>query len=94
VRGSESRHRELSRASESKPKRGSRPVAPDRVRTPEKKVEGAYHHAEIARGDFSRTIRLPSAVDADKVEATFRDGILELRMPKLARSRRQRVEIK
>ncbi len=64
------------------------------IRREEKKEEGEYYRAEIARGDFSRTIRLPSAVDAEKVEAKFRDGILELKMPKIAASKRQRIEIK
>jgi HSP20 family protein len=42
----------------------------------------AVYQAERAYGAFRRVIALPSAVQADRVEATFKDGVLHVRMPK------------
>ena len=59
----------------------------------EKEEKGNYYRCEISRGSFSRTVALPGDVDADKAKATFKDGILELTMPKLARSHRKSVNV-
>ena len=37
---------------------------------------------ERANGDFSRSIRLPEHVDAERIEATFAQGVLSLTVPK------------
>jgi HSP20 family protein len=63
-------------------------------RKEEKTEEGNVYRAEIARGTFVRTLRLPAEVDADKVEATFENGLLEIHLPKLATTKRQRIELK
>ena len=43
--------------------------------------EGAhYHRAEIYFGDFTRVIELPWDADADSVQATYRDGMLEIQV--------------
>jgi HSP20 family protein len=63
-------------------------------RKEEKTEEGNVYRAEIARGTFVRTLRLPAEVDPEKVEATFRDGLLEIHLPKLATTKRQRIEVK
>ena len=39
-------------------------------------------HVERVYGQFERMIQLPFAVQADKVKATYRDGVLEVRLPK------------
>jgi HSP20 family protein len=39
-------------------------------------------HTERVYGQFERMIQLPFAVQADKVKATYRDGVLEVRLPK------------
>jgi HSP20 family protein len=55
-----------------------------------------YHRVERSYGLFTRTVRLPAAVDADKVEATFKDGVLTITMPKQeeAKTRKVKVEVK
>jgi len=54
----------------------------------EKEEKGDYYRSEIRRGAFSRTVRLPREVDASNANATFKDGILELALPKVAKSKR------
>lgn len=59
-------------------------------------IERDYHRIERSYGSFSRTVRLPAAVDQEKVEATFKDGILSVILPKReeARTRKVKVEVK
>jgi HSP20 family protein len=59
----------------------------------EKEEKGDYYRSEIRRGAFSRTIALPREVDASEAKATFKDGILELSLPKVAKSKRVAVKV-
>ncbi len=59
----------------------------------ETKEEGAYFRREISRGEFERTVALPSDVDAAKASARFQDGILELTLPKVDEVRRHRITV-
>jgi HSP20 family protein len=52
-----------------------------------------YHRVERAYGGFSRSLSLPQGVDADKVQADFDKGVLEVRIPKPAERRPHRVQI-
>jgi len=54
-----------------------------------------YTYAERSYGSFSRVVPLPCEVLPDKAQASYRDGLLELRLPKsdAARARNIRVEI-
>ena len=44
-------------------------------------------------GSFRRVISLPEDVDATRVEATYRDGILRIAVPKLEKSKPRRIEV-
>lgn len=59
-----------------------------------KEEEGDYFHSEISRGSFTRTVALPSEIDADKAAASFKNGVLELTLPKFKQANRRKVEIK
>jgi HSP20 family protein len=59
----------------------------------EKKEEGEYFRAEIARGAFTRTIRLPENVEFEKAKAEFKDGILEIHLPKTHKTERRRITV-
>lgn len=48
----------------------------------EKEEKGDYYRCEISRGSYSRTLALPVEVDEAKAKATFKDGVLELILPK------------
>lgn len=54
---------------------------------------GDYYRCEISRGAFARTLALPAEVDSANAKATFRDGVLELTLPKKAASKRRSVTI-
>jgi HSP20 family protein len=55
--------------------------------------EGQYHRQERLYGPFQRTFRLPIQVDTAKVQATYRDGVLELTLPKSDAARPRRITI-
>lgn len=56
--------------------------------------ETNYRLKERIRGKFSRSFTLSNAVDSDKAEATYKDGILRLRMPKVEEARPKQIPIK
>ena len=43
-----------------------------------------YWQMEIPHGPFERSVKIPPRVDPERIEAVCRDGILEVRMPKVA----------
>jgi HSP20 family protein len=55
-----------------------------------------YFIAERLYGSFSRTVQLPFEIDEEKVDATFKNGILEVVMPKKedAKPKETRIEVK
>ena len=55
--------------------------------------ESNYLVRELPTGSFTRTLRLPSSIDADKVEAKIADGILTLTLPKAESARPKRISI-
>jgi HSP20 family protein len=61
----------------------------------EKKEENEhYHRVETRYGTFSRTLRLPTEVKADKVDATYKDGVLNITLPKSEAVEPKKIEIK
>lgn len=61
-----------------------------------KEEEKGYYYREIAYGKCSRTMTLPEGVEADKVKATYKDGVLRMSMPapKTMTPKRIQVEAK
>jgi HSP20 family protein len=55
-----------------------------------------WHHSERWYGSFQRTLELPEEVDTSKVSASFKDGVLEITLPKSenAKPKQIRVEVK
>jgi HSP20 family protein len=57
--------------------------------------EGAHFRRAGRRfGSFERRIHLPEHVDSEKIEATYKDGVLKLRMPKLETVKPKAIPIK
>lgn len=51
-------------------------------REEEKEEKGKeFYRKEIRSGSFSRAVRLPKVVDAEKVDAEYKDGVLKVTMP-------------
>src|SRR5215216_6054797 len=55
--------------------------------------ENSYLLNELPHGSFTRTLRLPAAIDADHVEAQITDGVLTLRLPKAESARPKQIKI-
>jgi HSP20 family protein len=63
-------------------------------RQEEKEVKDEqYHRRERSYGSFQRTFMLPATVDGEKVTANYKDGILELRLPKRETAKPKRITI-
>ena len=55
--------------------------------------EEYYYRCERSYGSFYRSIPLPSNVDANKIEASFEDGVLEVALPKSAKIKPKRIAV-
>jgi HSP20 family protein len=55
--------------------------------------EGYYHVKECAYGRFERAIRLPGAVDSDKAQADYKNGILRIELPKSKITPRKTIKV-
>ncbi len=65
------------------------------VNKQEKEEKGKkFHRIERYYGSFSRSFSLPENVDEEKIDATFRDGLLALTIPKTEVKKPQAIEIK
>lgn len=63
-------------------------------------IEGEYKDEEIPfllnelpRGAFRRSLRMPSEIDAEKVEARIADGILTLTLPKAESAKPKKIKV-
>lgn len=52
-----------------------------------------YHRVERSYGTFQRSFTLPKIVDAEKVNARFKDGVLEIKVPKLERAKPKQIPV-
>jgi HSP20 family protein len=59
----------------------------------ETREDERYRISETSRGAFERTVHLPSEVDSTKARATFKDGVVEVTLPKLDRSRPHQLKL-
>jgi len=55
--------------------------------------DSEYLLQEVTTGPFRRELRLPSTLEADKVDARITDGVLELRLPKAEASRPKTIKV-
>jgi len=60
-----------------------------------KEISGAdYFYQELYWGAFSRSILLPQEVDADEAQATIKNGLLTVRLPKLDKGKVSKLRVK
>ena len=63
------------------------------TKSEQKEEKGDYYRCETSQGSFSRMIALPAEVDDSKAKASMKDGMLELTLPKLEKSKRHTIAI-
>jgi HSP20 family protein len=56
--------------------------------------EPRQHRSERPRGRFLRTFSVPASVDQSKIGAEYRDGVLQIRLPKRSEQKPKRIDIK
>ena len=59
----------------------------------EKKEEKHYHRLERAYGAFHRSVTLPGTVASEKAKASFKNGILEIEMPKKEEAKPKQIKV-
>jgi HSP20 family protein len=62
-------------------------------KTEARMTEAHYQQRERAYGSFQRVFALPTSVDAEKVQASFTNGVLELRLPKHEMAKPKRIAV-
>jgi HSP20 family protein len=67
--------------------RGEKKQVKDEKKANEHRIERVY-------GTFQRSFSLPKSVSSDKIEATFTDGVLTVKLPKMEEAKPKQVEIK
>lgn len=55
--------------------------------------EGDYYRSERVYGSFVRSIPLPPEVDAEKANASFKNGVLEIRVPKAEEAKKRQIKV-
>lgn len=59
----------------------------------EKEEKGDYYRCETSHGSYTRTLILPAEVNSEKADAKFKDGVLELTLPKMERAKRRNIKV-
>lgn len=59
----------------------------------EKEEKDEYFRCEISSGSFSRTVALPCDVDIEKAKTNYKDGMLELTVPKVECAKRRTIKV-
>jgi len=59
----------------------------------QREIDGHYSRVERVSGKFVRTFTLPDNVQSDAIKAQFKDGVLELSIPKVAKAEPRRIEV-
>ena len=56
--------------------------------------ESGYLRRERVVGEFSRTISLPRPINSDRVEATLKDGVLTIKLPKAEEAKARKIAVR
>ena len=59
----------------------------------EKEERDNYYRCEISRGSYMRNIKLPADVDENKSKASFKDGMLEITLPKMKKTKHHSIKV-
>ena len=61
--------------------------------TEKEEDEGEYHRHEIQNTSFARSISVPNNIDASKIAASLKDGVLEVILPKPKTSAKKMINV-
>ncbi len=56
--------------------------------------EGSFHRRECVRGSFSRSIQIPTESDLSRAEASYKHGLLTIRIPKREGAKPRKIDVK
>ena len=73
---------------------GNRLMIRGEKKTSHEEKKSEYYYSECSYGSFNRAIILPCEVEEDKVEATYKDGVLKLRLPKSESAKARQIKVK
>ncbi|HEV7768966.1 MAG TPA: Hsp20/alpha crystallin family protein [Thermoanaerobaculia bacterium] len=59
----------------------------------ERRDDRNYHRIERSYGTFTRSFTLPSSIDANQIKADYRNGVLEIEIPKKEESRPKQIQV-
>ena len=57
-------------------------------------ADSKQHRSERPRGKFLRTFSVPGSVDQGKIGAEYKDGVLQIRLPKRSEQKTKKIDIK
>lgn len=60
----------------------------------EETKEKNFYRSERSYGSFSRSVELPAEVQGEKARASFKNGVLEIRLPKTEEAKKKEVQVK
>lgn len=63
-------------------------------RTDGREEGAAFHRRERTLGKFERTVQLPAGIDGSKVEATLKDGVLHIVLPKAEAAKPRKIAVR
>ena len=63
------------------------------TRTEQKEEKGNYYRCEITQGSYARTVALPALINTEQAKASFKDGLLELTLPKTEKAKRRSIKV-
>jgi HSP20 family protein len=55
---------------------------------------GTFHRSERAYGRFTRSFTLPATVDGNRISATYKDGVLSVRIPQREEAKPKQIEVR
>lgn len=56
-------------------------------------ANASYHRREREGGVFQRTVTLPEAIDGERIQASYKNGVLEVTVPRVPKAQPRRIEI-
>ncbi len=73
---------------------GQRLILRGEKKVQQEKKDRSYYYAECQYGSFSRVIPLPCEVVEEKAEAKYKNGVLQIHLPKSENAKARRIQIK